>query len=128
MFKLRIFQGKELHAEKRKDYRNVVLMQVLIIVPGLALAEFWRRKNKQHQPQSSSSLLLLCSVLHFSSRILSATSEQTGLIVRRTGALNIKNIVVTGAVWSNLFVVLTVGILMGLPRPPKPENITLVTP
>jgi hypothetical protein len=40
MFKLRIFQGKELQTEKRKDYRNVVLMQVLIIVLGLTLSEF----------------------------------------------------------------------------------------
>jgi hypothetical protein len=40
MFKLRIFQGKELQSEKRKDYRNVVLMQVLIIVLGLTLSEF----------------------------------------------------------------------------------------
>lgn len=40
MFKLRIFQGKELQTEKRKDYRNVVFMQVLIIVLGLTLSEF----------------------------------------------------------------------------------------
>lgn len=40
MFKLRIFQGKELQSEKRKDYRNVVMIQILIIVFGLTLSEF----------------------------------------------------------------------------------------
>jgi hypothetical protein len=33
----------------------------------------------------------------------------------------IRNIGVLEAVWSNLFVVLVIGKLMGLPRPPKPE-------
>lgn len=40
MFKLKIFKGKELQTEKRKDYRNVVLIQILIIVFGLTLSEF----------------------------------------------------------------------------------------
>lgn len=34
----------------------------------------------------------------------------------------IRNIGVLEAVWSNLFVVLVIGKLMGLPRPPKPET------
>jgi hypothetical protein len=34
----------------------------------------------------------------------------------------IRNISVLEAVWSNLFVVLIVGKLMGLPRPPKPDQ------
>jgi len=33
----------------------------------------------------------------------------------------VQNIAVIEAVWSNLFVVLVIGKLMGLPRPPKPE-------
>lgn len=40
MFKLQIFKGKELQNEKRKDYRNVVLNQIIIIVLGLTLSEF----------------------------------------------------------------------------------------
>jgi len=40
MFRLRIFQGKELQSEKKKDYRNVVINQVIIIVLGLTLSEF----------------------------------------------------------------------------------------
>lgn len=40
MFKIRIFQGNELQREKQKDYRNVVLLQIVIIVLGLTLSEF----------------------------------------------------------------------------------------
>jgi hypothetical protein len=40
MFKIRIFQGNELQREKQKDYRNVVLLQIVIIVMGLTLSEF----------------------------------------------------------------------------------------
>jgi len=34
----------------------------------------------------------------------------------------IRNISVLEALWSNLFVVLIIGKLMGLPRPPKPDS------
>jgi hypothetical protein len=40
MFRMKIFQGKELQSEKRKDYRNVVINQIIIIVLGLTLSEF----------------------------------------------------------------------------------------
>jgi hypothetical protein len=36
----------------------------------------------------------------------------------------IKNLSVIEAVWSNLFVVLIIGKLMGLPRPPQEENLS----
>ena len=40
MFKIRIFQGNELQREKQKDYRNIVILQIIIIVLGLTLSEF----------------------------------------------------------------------------------------
>jgi hypothetical protein len=40
MFRMRIFNGKELQSEKKKDYRNVVINQIIIIVLGLTLSEF----------------------------------------------------------------------------------------
>jgi hypothetical protein len=49
MFKFRIFKGKELQSEKRKDYRNVVLIQIIIIVFGLTLSEFLT-EGEQTQP------------------------------------------------------------------------------
>jgi hypothetical protein len=41
---------------------------------------------------------------------------------RPTASTLIRNIGVFEAVWSNLFVVLIIGKLMGLPRPPKPDG------
>ena len=41
MFSLkRAFSGKELLREKQKDYRNVVIMQIVIVVSGLLMSEF----------------------------------------------------------------------------------------
>ncbi len=41
MFSLRrAFSGNELLREKQKDYRNVVIMQIVIVVSGLLMSEF----------------------------------------------------------------------------------------
>jgi hypothetical protein len=45
--------GSELMQEKQKDYRNVVINQIVIIILGLTLAEFILADRKLHRVNSS---------------------------------------------------------------------------
>ena len=64
MFNFKISKGTELQREKQKDYRNVVLNQIIIIVFGLTLTEFLLEGSDTPEAKFVTSLFLFFGGLY----------------------------------------------------------------
>ncbi|HEY9046343.1 MAG TPA: hypothetical protein VIN08_10625 [Ohtaekwangia sp.] len=64
MFKSIIFTKSELIREKQKDYRNIVVIQVVIIVLGLTLSEFLLQGTQTAEAKLVTTIFSVFAVIH----------------------------------------------------------------